>query len=50
MITCSLVTDVITWRMDQGVTRMMKEREMAERLLTKLAIFSASLLSCMGQY
>ena len=44
-----MVTEVITWRMDQGVTRMMKEREMAERLLTKLAITSASMLSCMGR-
>jgi hypothetical protein len=34
--------------MDQGVTRMMKEREMAERLLTKLARLSAFILSCMG--
>ena len=49
MLTCSLVTEVITWRMDQGVTRMMKEREMAERLLTKLAILSASSPSFMGR-
>jgi hypothetical protein len=44
-----MVTEVITWRIDQGVTRMMKEREMAERLLTRLARLSASIQSFMGR-
>ena len=32
-----MVTDVMTCRMDQGVTRMMKVREMAERERVRLA-------------
>ena len=48
LVTCSMVTDVITCRIDQGVTRMMNDMEMAERLLTKLDTFSASSLSLTG--
>ena len=48
VLTCSMVTEVITCRMDQGVTMMMKVREMAERHLTRLAMLSASSLSCTG--
>ena len=44
VLTCSMVTEVITWRMDQGVTMMMKVKEMADRHLTRLAILSASWL------
>ena len=32
-----MVTEVMTCRMDQGVTRMMKVREMAERDRVRLA-------------
>ena len=45
---CFMVTEVITWRMDQGVTMMMKVRETAERDLTKLAFISAFTVSLMG--
>ena len=43
-----MVTEVITWRMAQGVTMMMKVKEMAERDLTRLAMVSASTLSLTG--
>ena len=50
ILTCSMVTEVITWRMDQGVTTMMKVKEIADRLLIRLAVFSASWLSFMGLF
>ena len=43
-----MVTEVITWRMAQGVTMMMKVSETAERDLTRLARVSASSVSLMG--
>ena len=46
--TCFIVTDVMTCRMDQGVTTMMKEREMAERDLTRFSSFTASALNWIG--
>ena len=42
ILTCSMVTDVITWRMDQGVTTMMNVKEMADRLLIRLSLLSSS--------
>ena len=48
ILTCSMVTDVITWRMDQGVTTMINVKEMADRLLIRLAVLSASWLSLVG--
>ena len=43
-----MVTEVMTWRMDQGVTMMMKVRDTAESDLTRLARVSASSESLMG--
>ena len=40
----------MTWRMDQGVTMMMKQREMADRLLTMLLRVSASTPICKGLF
>ena len=45
-----MVTDVITWRMDHGVTTMINVKEMADRLLIRLAMLSASWLSFMGLF
>ena len=45
-----MVTDVITWRMDHGVTTMINVKEMADRLLIRLAVLSASWLSLMGLF
>ena len=45
---CLMVTDVMTWRMAQGVTMMMNMRDTADRDLTTLAVVSASRLSLMG--
>ena len=42
ILTCSMVTDVITWRMDHGVTTMMNVKEMADRLLMRLSLLSSS--------
>ena len=43
-----MVTEVMTWRMAQGVTMMMKVRDTADRDLTRLASVSASTVSLMG--
>ena len=46
---CLMVTEVMTWRMAQGVTMMMNIKDTALRDLTTLAVVSASRLSLIGR-